>query len=48
MREARAAGEVTPQLTAAFDDRAVSLARTYEISAVLLMVALMVVKPDLW
>jgi hypothetical protein len=26
----------------------VSLARTYEISAVLLIVALMVLKPDLW
>ena len=48
MTEARASGRVTPELTAAFADRAVSLARTYELSAVLLIVALMVLKPDLW
>ena len=45
---ARQSGEVTPGLRAAFADRRVSLARTYEISAVLLIVALMVLKPDLW
>jgi uncharacterized membrane protein len=48
MAEARKAGELTPQLRAAFADRAVTLARTYELSAVLLIIALMVLKPDLW
>lgn len=48
MTEARAAGHVTPDLRAAFRDRAVSLARTYEVSAVLLIIALMVLKPALW
>jgi uncharacterized membrane protein len=48
MREAREAGSVTPGLRAAFADRATSLARTYELSAVLVIVGLMVLKPDLW
>jgi uncharacterized membrane protein len=48
LTDAVAAGQVTPELRAAFRDRAVSLARTYEISAVLLIIALMVLKPDLW
>jgi hypothetical protein len=48
MAAAREEGSVTTELSAAFDDRAVSLARTYELSAVLLIVALMVLKPDLW
>jgi uncharacterized membrane protein len=48
MSDARSTGQVTPELRAAFRDRAVSLARTYEISAVLLIIALMVLKPALW
>lgn len=48
MTTARAAGQVTPELRAAFRDRGVSLARTYELSAVILIIALMVLKPPLW
>ena len=48
MAEARAAGKVTPALRAAFGDRRVALARTYELSAVVIIIAFMVLKPDLW
>lgn len=48
MTEARAAGRLTPELRAAFADRAVAMARAYELAAVLLIIALMVLKPDLW
>jgi hypothetical protein len=47
MAAARAAGAVTPGLRAAFGDRAVSLAHSYELAAVALIVALMVLKPSL-
>ena len=48
MGAAREAGRVTPGLRAAFNDRGTSLARTYELSVVLIIVGLMVLKPDLW
>jgi len=48
MRAARQAGSVTAGLRAAFNDRRTSMARTYELSVVLIIVALMVLKPDLW
>lgn len=43
--DAAARGEVTPELTAAFDDRAVRIARTYEVVAVAAIIVLMVTKP---
>lgn len=43
--DARARGTVTPELRAAFVDPLVALARTYEISAVGVILALMVLKP---
>lgn len=45
MASARAAGEVTPGLRAAWDDGAVAMARRYELVAIALIVALMVLKP---
>jgi hypothetical protein len=42
---AKAHGTVTPELAAAFHDRAVAAARTYEIVVIAAIVALMVVKP---
>jgi hypothetical protein len=45
MAEARAAGHVTDDLRAAWADPAVALARRYELAAVVLIVALMVLKP---
>jgi uncharacterized membrane protein len=45
MAEARAAGHVTDALQAAWADPAVALARRYELAAVALIVALMVLKP---
>ena len=45
LTEARATGSVTPALRAAFADRAVRGARTYEIVAIAVIVALMVLKP---
>ena len=42
---ARDAGQVTPELRAAFDDGAVRMARTAEGIALVLIVALMVLKP---
>ena len=45
MVAAREAGHVTPALRAAWNDRAVTTARRYEIASVALIVALMVVKP---
>jgi len=48
MTAARAAGTVTAGLRAAFNDRRTSLARTYEVSAVLIIVGLMVLKPVFW
>lgn len=45
LEDARARGEVTPQLAAAFRDPAVAFARTYEAAVVAVVVALMVLKP---
>ena len=45
MEAARTAGVVTPRLRAAFHDRAVAAARTYEMVAVAALVTLMVLKP---
>ncbi len=45
MAAARAAGAVTPRLRAAFADRAVAAARSYEIAVVVVIVALKVLKP---
>jgi uncharacterized membrane protein len=48
MLAAREAGSVTAGLRAAFNDRHTALARNYEVAAVLIIVALMVLKPNLW
>jgi hypothetical protein len=45
MSAARAAGAVTPELRAAFRDPAVAFAHRYELGAVTVVVALMVLKP---
>jgi uncharacterized membrane protein len=45
MTEARAAGQMTSGLRSAFQDRAVWAARTYEVAMVVVIVALMVLKP---
>ena len=45
MAAARAAGAVTPGLRDAFADGAVALARRYELAALAIIVALMVLKP---
>jgi Predicted integral membrane protein (DUF2269) len=45
MADARARGIITPALRAAWADRAVALARSYEVAAVAIIVALMVLKP---
>ena len=45
MASARAAGEMTPGLRAAWADGAVAMARRYELVAIALIVALMVLKP---
>ncbi|HEX6400132.1 MAG TPA: DUF2269 family protein [Actinomycetota bacterium] len=45
LEEARARGAVTPELHAAFADPLVAFARTYEIGAVGVILALMVLKP---
>ena len=45
MAAARAAGEVTPGLRAAWADPAVAMARRYELGAMAIIVALMVLKP---
>lgn len=45
MTAARAAGEVTPGLRAAWADPAVAIARRYELGAMAVIVALMVLKP---
>ena len=45
MAAARAAGAVTPGLRDAFADGAVALARRYELAALAVIVALMVLKP---
>ena len=45
MAAARAAGAVTPDLREAFADRSVALARRYELAALAIIVALMVLKP---
>jgi Predicted integral membrane protein (DUF2269) len=45
MAAARAAGEVTPGLRAAWADPAVALARRYELASLAIIVALMVLKP---
>lgn len=45
LEEARAAGQVTPRLAAAFGDRAVAVAHAYEWAAVVAITYLMVAKP---
>ena len=45
MAAARAAGEVTPGLRAAWADPAVAMARRYELTTIVIIVALMVLKP---
>jgi hypothetical protein len=45
MASARAAGTVTPELRAAFADPMVAFAHWYEVTAVGIVVALMVLKP---
>ena len=45
LEDARAKGEVTPELAAAFHDPAVAFARIYEAVVVAVIVALMVLKP---
>ena len=45
LADARQRGSVTPELTAAFHDRGVAFARTYEVVVVGIIVALMVLKP---
>ena len=45
MADARAAGTVTPGLRAAWADPAVAMARRYELAAIVIIVALMVLKP---
>jgi hypothetical protein len=45
LREARAQGTVTSELTAAFNDRVVYLAHVYELAMVLIVLVLMVTKP---
>ena len=45
LADARQRGSVTPELTAAFHDRGVAFARTYEVVVVGIVVALMVLKP---
>jgi uncharacterized membrane protein len=45
LAEARQRGEVTPELTAAFHDPAVSIARNAELVAVVVIIGLMVTKP---
>ena len=45
MAAARAAGQVTPGLRAAWADPAVAMARRYELVAMVIIVALMVLKP---
>ena len=45
MATARASGEVTPGLRAAWNDGAVAMARRYELAAISAVVVLMVVKP---
>ena len=45
MAAARAAGEVTPGLRAAWADPAVAMARRYELAGIVIIIALMVLKP---
>jgi hypothetical protein len=45
LADARERGSVTPELTAAFHDPWVAFARTYEVVAVGIVIALMVLKP---
>jgi uncharacterized membrane protein len=45
LQEAVAQGQVTPRLTAAFNDRAVAAGRNYELVALAVIVYLMVAKP---
>lgn len=44
--DARAKGEATPELSAAFHDPAVAFARVYEVVVVALIIARMVLKPN--
>jgi uncharacterized membrane protein len=43
--DARAAGRITPELTAAFADPAVKVARTAELLGIVVVIALMVLQP---
>jgi hypothetical protein len=45
LEDARTHGQVTPELSAAFRDRAVWAARTTEVLVVAFVIALMVLKP---
>ena len=45
LAEAKERGEVTPELTAAFHDRAVAFARNYELVVIAVIIVLMVTKP---
>ena len=45
LMDARERGDVTPELSAAFDDSTVAFARRYEAAAVTVILALMVLKP---
>ena len=45
MTDARAKGFITPELRSAWADPAVALARRYELGAIVVIVALMVLKP---
>jgi hypothetical protein len=45
LAEAKERGEVTPDLTAAFHDRAVAFARNYELAVIAVIIVLMVTKP---
>jgi hypothetical protein len=45
LEEARSAGHVTPALTAAFADPVVTLARRVELALLVVVIALMVLKP---
>ena len=43
--QAKERGEITPELSAAFHDRAVAFARNYELVVIAAIIVLMVAKP---
>ena len=45
LADAKERREVTPELTAAFHDRAVAFARNYELAVIAFIIVLMVTKP---